>query len=188
MQLPGDSTPKSNKEAEAAAARSVLARHFASIKDAADALALAPRPSGPAAYVSSLTNGKLTIAPEPDVTSSTAVIDKSELKDSSPTLVVPGEKEYVKAASHKWAEAALVDEALLPNEIAGSESRTAATSTGSFTVDNYSSLLSAVMAAVQRPAVAAVKSVPLALSTNAQAVQRILSADERYVEALGYKI
>jgi len=174
-------------EAEAAAARSVLARHFASIKDAADALALAPRPSGPAVYVSSLTNGKLNIAPEPDVTSSTAVIDKSELKDSSPTLVA-GEKEYVKAASHKWAEAALVDEALLPHEIAGSESRTAATATGPFTVDNYSSLLSAVMAAVQRPAVAAVKSVPLALSTNAQAVQRILSADERYVEALGYKI
>lgn len=175
-------------EAEAAAARSVLARHFASIKDAAAAADLEPRPSGPAAYVSSLTNGKLNIAPEPDVTSSTAVIDKSEFKDSSPTLVVPGEKEYVRASTHKWAEAALVEEAL-GNEIAGSESRTAATATGPFTVDNYSSLLSAVMAAVQRP-VAAVKSVPLvdSLSTNAQAVQRILSADERYVEALGYKI
>jgi hypothetical protein len=173
-------------EAEAAAARAVLARHFATIKDAAAADALVPHPSGPEAYVSTLTHGKLHIAPEPEVSIPTNSLHTSEVTKPSPTPV-PGEKEYLSAAIHQWADAAVVDEALPADENVANKPHLAPAVTGTYSADSYAQLVSAVMAPVKR--VAAHSASPVVSETTQAQKQRILSADEKYADALmGYKI
>ena len=164
-------------EAEAAAARAVLARHFANIKNEAATVASKPRPSGPEAYVSSLTNGKLHIAPEPNVVFSSNASHESKTT-VSPTLVVPGETEYLVSSKHKWSEVASSQEA---HSVTG-ETRVPVVS-GNYTADNYTDLLS-VIAPTTRIVLKTNNAYVSSNNIVPQAPPRILSVEERYANAL----